>query len=130
MLKNNTTIDGQIITAGELVVKEQYLCSVQDSTNWYWEQQPLQQAIIVPTRTILHSRLDSVGITDIQDIPKSVRNSIQARKSIQGHPICLIDADYDYILDGIDCQDKIEFERTVSDGVQPKTSPFYTRHLI
>ena len=35
-------------------------------------------------------------------------------KSIHRHPICLIDADYDYILDGIDCQDKIEFERTVS----------------
>ena len=28
-LKNNTTIDGQVISAGELVVKAKYLCSMQ-----------------------------------------------------------------------------------------------------
>ena len=28
-LQNNTTIDGQVISAGELVVKAQYLCSMQ-----------------------------------------------------------------------------------------------------
>ena len=28
-LQNNTTIDGQIISAGELVVKAQYICSMQ-----------------------------------------------------------------------------------------------------
>ena len=35
-----TTIYGQIITAGELVVKAQYICSMQIDTNWYWNQQP------------------------------------------------------------------------------------------
>ena len=35
ILQENTTIDGQIITAGELVVKAQYLCSMQVDTNWY-----------------------------------------------------------------------------------------------
>ena len=69
-LQNNTKIDGQIITAGELVVKSQYLCSVQDSANWYWGQHQLQQAIIVPTRIIIHPHLDVVGITDFQDIHK------------------------------------------------------------
>ena len=33
MLKKNTTIDGQIITMGELVAKSQYLWSMQDNTN-------------------------------------------------------------------------------------------------
>ena len=28
-LQNNTTIDGQVISAGELVVKAKYLCSMQ-----------------------------------------------------------------------------------------------------
>ena len=28
-LQNNTTIDGQIISAGELVVKEKYICYMQ-----------------------------------------------------------------------------------------------------
>ena len=34
-LQNNTQIDGQNISAGELVVKAQYLWSMQESTNWY-----------------------------------------------------------------------------------------------
>ena len=33
--KINTTVDKIIITDGELVVKEQYICSVQDRTNHY-----------------------------------------------------------------------------------------------
>ena len=57
-LQENTTIDGQIITAGELVVKAQYLCSMQVDTNWYCNQQPKQHVITVTTRTILHPRLE------------------------------------------------------------------------
>ena len=34
-LQNNTTIDGQVIYDGKLVAKEQYLCSMQENTNWY-----------------------------------------------------------------------------------------------
>ena len=37
-LEENTTIDGQILIAGELVVNAKYLCSVQVDTNWYWNQ--------------------------------------------------------------------------------------------
>ena len=33
ILQGNTTIDGQIITAGEFVVKAQYLCYMQVDTN-------------------------------------------------------------------------------------------------
>ena len=69
-LQNNTTIDGQVISAGELVLKSQYLCSMQENTNWYWKQQPLQQNIIVPTHTILHPHLDVIIIRYVQDIPK------------------------------------------------------------
>ena len=35
-------------------------------------------------------------------------------KIIQGHPICMTYANYDYILDEIERQDKIEFERNVT----------------
>ena len=66
---------------GELVAKVQYLCSIQDNTNWFGKKQPLQQNIIVPTCTIIHPRLDVVGITDDQDIIKSLCNSIQAQHS-------------------------------------------------
>ena len=38
-LQNNTKIDGKMISAGELVIKAQYLCSSQEKTNWYWEKQ-------------------------------------------------------------------------------------------
>ena len=40
-LQNNTTIDVQVIYPSELVVKSQYLCSMQENTNWYLKQQPL-----------------------------------------------------------------------------------------
>ena len=53
-LQDNTTINGQIITAGKLVVKAQYLCFMQLDTNWYCNQHPKHHVITVPTRTILH----------------------------------------------------------------------------
>ena len=37
----------------------------------------------------------------------------QAKKSISRQPICLTDYDYNYILEEIGHQDKIEFERDV-----------------
>ena len=52
-LQDNTTIDGQIITAGKLAVKEKYPCSMQVDTNWYWNKHPRQHVITVPTLTIL-----------------------------------------------------------------------------
>ena len=75
-LQNNTQIYGQVIYAGELVVKTQYIFSIQENSNCYWKQQSLQQNIIVPTRTIIHPCLGVVIITDIQDIPKTVCNRI------------------------------------------------------
>ena len=97
-IQDNTTIEGKIITAGKLVVKSQYLCSMQVDTNWYWDKHPQQPVITVPTRTILNPRLELNEITDIHDITKSVCNRIQAKKAISRHPICLTDSDYDYIL--------------------------------
>ena len=79
-LQNNATIDGKIITAGESFVKAKYLSSVQDITNWYWEHHPKQQAIIVPTRTIIHTRLDVFGIKDVQDIPKVCVTGFKQKK--------------------------------------------------
>ena len=96
-LKNNTKIDGQNISVGELVVEAKYIYSMQENTNWYRKQKPLQHNILVPTCPIIHLRLDVSGITDIQCIPKNVLNMIQAKKSIQRNPICLKDYDYDYI---------------------------------
>ena len=58
ILKDNTTIDVKIITPGELVVKAQYLCSMQVDNNWYWNQQPKHHVIKVPTRTILNPKLE------------------------------------------------------------------------
>ena len=71
---------------------------MQENTNWNCEQHPLQHIIIVTTRKFIHPRLDVVGINNIQYIPESVCSRIQAKKSIQRHPICLTDADYYYIL--------------------------------
>ena len=112
-LQENTSIDGQIITAGELVVKAQYICSVQIDTNWYWNQQPKHHFITVTTRTILHPQLEVNAITDFHAIPTSVCSRTQKKKAISRQPICLTGADYDYILEEIGRREKIEFERDV-----------------
>ena len=80
-LQENTTIDGKIITAGELVVKAKYLCSVQIETNWCRNQQPKHHVVTVPTRTILHPQLEVNAITDFHAIPKSICSRTQAKKN-------------------------------------------------
>ena len=93
-LQNNTTIDKQIISAGEFVVKEQYICSMQENTIWFWDKHPQHQVVTVSKCTIIHPRLVVIVITDIHDIFKSVSTRTQAKKSISIHPICLTDSYY------------------------------------
>ena len=83
-LQENTTIDGQILIAGELVVNARYLCSMQVDTNWYWNQQSKHHVITGPTRTILHSQLEGDAITDFHLIPTSICLRTQAKKPSQG----------------------------------------------
>ena len=75
---------------------------MQENTNWYWKQQPLQHTIMVPKRTILHPRLDVIIIRYVQDIPQEPR-----KKEIQRHPIIMNGSGYDYILDEIDRREKL-----------------------
>ena len=82
-LQDNTTIYGHIITAGELVVKARYLCSMQVDTNWYWNQHPQHHIITVTTRTILHPRLEVNEVTYFHAIPKHVCTRTQAKKPHQ-----------------------------------------------
>ena len=65
-LQENTKIDGQIITAGELVVNAKCICSMQVDNNWYWNQQSKHHVITVPSRTILHPQPEGDAITDFQ----------------------------------------------------------------
>ena len=94
-LQENTKIDVQIITAGELVVNAKCLCSMQVDTNWYWNQQSKHHVITVPTRTILHPQLEVDAITEFHAIPTCVCYRTLTNKSISRQPICLTGADYD-----------------------------------
>ena len=67
----------------------------------------------MPTRTILHPQLEGDAIADFHLIPTSICSRTQEKKFISRQPICLTDADYDYILEEIDRQEKIEFEREI-----------------
>ena len=96
-LQENTKIDGQLISAGGLVVNAKYLCSIQVDTNWYWNQHPKHHVITVPTRTILHPQIEGDAITDFRSIPTIICSITQAKEGISRQPICLTDADYDYI---------------------------------
>ena len=70
-----------------MVVKAQHFCSMQVGTNWYWNQHPQQHIITVPTRTILHPRLEVNALTDFHAIPKSVCTRTQAKNHISTQPI-------------------------------------------
>ena len=63
-----------------MVVKAQYLSSVQVDTNWYWNQQTKQHVITVPARTILHPQLEFNAVTYFHAIPKSVFTRTQSKK--------------------------------------------------
>ena len=97
-LQDIATIDGTIISDGELVVKTKYLCSMQVDTNWYWNQHPQKLSITVPTRTILHPQLEVNAVTYFHAITTGVCTWKQAKKYISRQPICLTGSDYDYIL--------------------------------
>ena len=79
-LQDNKTTDGQIISSGELVVKAQYLYSMQIDINLYWNQQPKQHVITVPTRTILHPLLEVDAVIHFHSIPTNLCTSTQAKK--------------------------------------------------
>ena len=65
------------------------------------------------TRTTLHPKLEVNAVTEFHAIPTSLCTRTQEKKSISRQPICLTDSDYDYILEEIGRQDKIDFERDV-----------------
>ena len=79
---------------------------MQENTNWYLKQQPLQQTIIVPTHTILHPCLEVIIIRYVQDILKKFCGGSEAKNAIQRHTIIVTYADYDYIMDEIERREK------------------------
>ena len=81
-LQKNTKVDGQIISAGELVVNAKYICSMQVDTNLYWYQHPKHHFITVPTRTILRPQLEGDAIIDFHTIPTSVCSRTHSKKAI------------------------------------------------
>ena len=92
-LQDNTTIDGHIITARELIVKAQYLLSMKLYTNWYCNEHPQQNVITLPTRTIPHPQLEVNAATYFDTITKIVCNRTQEKKTISRQHICLTDYD-------------------------------------
>ena len=69
-LQEDTTCYIQIMPAGELFFKAQYLSFMKEKTNWYWGQKNQQQIITYPTWTIVHPCIDVVEVKYVHDIPK------------------------------------------------------------
>ena len=82
-LQDDTIIDRKIITAGKLVVKAQYLCSIQVENNWYLNQHFQHPFITGPTHKILHPLHEVIAETDFHAIPQSACNKTQAKKPYQ-----------------------------------------------
>ena len=75
---------------------------MQVDTNWFWNQQLKHHVITVPTRTIIYPQLEVDAITAFHLIPTCICSRTQGKKAISRQPICLTNADYDYILELID----------------------------
>ena len=82
-----------------MVVKTQYLYPMQLDTNWYWNKDPQQHFMTLPTHTIIHPQLEFNAVTDFYGITNSVCPRTQAKKAISRQPILLTDSDYDYIIE-------------------------------
>ena len=78
---------------GDLFLKHNIFFSMQVNTNWCWDQHPQHHVITVPTRTIVHPLLEVNYVLDFHEVPKSVCNRTQGKKSISRHPICLNDSE-------------------------------------
>ena len=111
MLQDNKIVDKQVIMAGELIVKSEYLSIMKANTNWYWQQIRTEESVIIVTHTIVHPCLDMSNIKDVADTPISLCDKEPARKAIQRHTTCMSDAYHDCILDEINHQDQIECKR-------------------
>ena len=83
---------------------------MQVDTNWYWNQQSKHNVTTVTTRTIIHPQLEGDAITEFHATPTSICSRTQAQKSISRQPICLIDFDYDYILEEIGRREKLSLK--------------------
>ena len=55
----------------------------------------------MPTRTIIHPRLEVNEVTDFHAIPTCVCSRTQEENSISRQSICLTEVDYDDILEEI-----------------------------
>ena len=66
-----------------------------------------------PTHNIVNTCLDVFVVKYVHDITISAFNINQTRKDLQRHLICLTDYNNDYILDGIEGRDKIEYKINV-----------------
>ena len=56
---------------------------MQEDTNLFWYRRPQHKVITVMTHTILHPQLDFIAITYIYDVPESVSNQTQEKKTYQ-----------------------------------------------
>ena len=53
----------------------------------------------------------------IHDIPRSLSNRNQAKQYLQRHHIFLNDSYHNYMLEEIECRDKLDYKRNIcSDG--------------
>ena len=100
-LQYDTTCNGVIVSAGELVVKAQYIRFMQKKTNWHWEQKGQQKVIIVTTRTIVIPCIDFVVVKYVHNITKNIYNINNKGEALLKHPLCMTDSDHDYILEEI-----------------------------
>ena len=71
-LQDYKTFYNQVIEAGELIAKVEYISIKRSNTNWYWQQIGTEASVIIETCTIVHPCLYISTIKDDADTPRSL----------------------------------------------------------
>ena len=98
-LKEDQTTYGQVSKSGELVVKSQYLSIIKTKTDLYFQQNRMNQSVIISTRTIVHPFI-KVSVTKIDSgIHRSICDKKTSTSLCVETKTIISDAYCNYILD-------------------------------
>ena len=75
-LQDDKKVDNQVMRAGELIVKAEYISIKKSNTNWYCQQLGTNQSVIIATHTSFYPYLDVSTIKYVVDTLISLCNKI------------------------------------------------------
>ena len=120
IIKIDFIIDGQVIFAGEKLCEGPYLFQININSNYYVLQRTKSINTIFSLRKIIIENVNVICI-DLKDVFPPCLQYISQNSSNTLPPLNIIMKEYDNIMDEKNLREIIEFEISVSIGIQNTT---------